>query len=238
MAATIDLGDLHIEVVRKDIKNLHLSVLPPSGLVRIAAPGHMSQAAIRAFAISKLTWIRSQRRRMQMQEREAPREYLDRESHYVWGKRVLLRLVEKDAAPVVDHRQGKLLLQVRPGTDAGRCREVLDGWYRAQLRAALPDMVAKWERAAGVRVGRIFVQRMKTRWGSCNPDSGAIRLNTDLAKKPPECLEYILVHEIAHLIERSHNARFTSLMDVLLPQWLQLRRQLNQLPVRHEDWDY
>lgn len=238
MAAAIDLGELRIEVVRKDIKNLHLSVLPPSGLVRIAAPGHMSLAAIRAFAISKLAWIRGQRSRMQAQEREAPREYLDRESHYVWGKRVLLRLVEKDAAPAVDHRQGKLLLQVRPGTEAGRCREILDGWYRAQLRAVLPDMVAKWEKAAGVRVGRVFVQRMKTRWGSCNPTSRSIRLNTDLAKKPLECLEYIVVHEIAHLIEPSHNARFTSLMDVLLPQWQQLRRQLNRLPVRHEDWDY
>lgn len=234
----IDLGELRIEVIRKDIKNLHLSVLPPTGAVRIAAPRHMSLEAIRIYAISKLVWIRAQQRRMQMQEREPPREYLDRESHYVWGRRYLLRRVEMEAAPTVDLRQGKLVLQVRPATDEARCREILDAWYRGQIRGVVPELIAKWASVMDVKTGRVFVQRMRTRWGSCNPTNGVIRLNTDLAKKPVECLEYIVVHEMAHLIEPTHNARFTSLMDLFLPAWPHLRKRLNRLPVRHEEWEY
>lgn len=236
--ARIDLGNMQVEIVRKDIKNLHLSVLPPSGKVRIAAPAHMNLDTIRVFAISKLAWIRSQQRKMQAQEREAPREYLDRESHYVWGRRYLLKRVEKDAAPAIELKHNKLVMQVRPGTDEARCQAILEGWYREQIRAAVPALIYKWEPVMGVKVGRVFVQRMKTKWGSCNSKSCAIRLNTDLAKKPPECLEYIVVHEMAHLIEAAHNARFTALMDLFMPQWQHLRRQLNQLPVRHEEWEY
>ncbi|OHC67363.1 MAG: metal-dependent hydrolase [Rhodocyclales bacterium RIFCSPLOWO2_02_FULL_63_24] len=238
MVAQIDLGDMRIEVLRKDIKNLHLSVLPPSGKVRIAAPRHMNLDTIRVFVISKLAWIRSQQRKMSAQEREAPREYLDRESHYVWGRRYLLKRIERDAAPAIELRHSKLVLQVRPGTDEARSQEILDGWYREQIRAAAPALIAKWEPVMGVKAGRVFVQRMKTRWGSCNPASRSIRLNTDLAKKPPECLEYILAHEMAHLLEPTHNARFKSLMDLFMPQWQHLRDELNRLPVRHEHWGY
>jgi len=238
MVAQIDLGDMRIEVLRKDIKNLHLSVLPPRGLVRVAAPRHMNLDTIRVFVISKLAWIRSQQRKMHAQERETPREYLDRESHYVWGRRYLLKRVEKDAAPAIELKHSKLVMQLRPGTDDARCQEILDGWYREQIRAAAPALIAKWEPVMGVKVGRVFVQRMKTRWGSCNPASRAIRLNTDLAKKPPECLEYIMAHEMAHLLEPTHNARFKSLMDMFMPQWQQLRDELNRLPVRHENWGY
>ena len=238
MATQIDLGDIRIEVVRKDIKNLHLSVLPPHGKVRIAAPGHMTLDTIRVFVISKLAWIKNQQRQMQTQEREAPREYLDRESHYVWGRRYLLRREERDASPAIELRYGKLVMQVRPSTDAVRCQEILEGWYREQIRTVVPELIAKWEPVMGVKVGRMFVQRMKTRWGSCNPRSGAIRLNTDLAKKPVECLEYIVVHEMAHLLEPTHNTRFTALMDLFMPAWQHLRKRLNQLPVRHEEWIY
>ncbi|MCD9228203.1 M48 family metallopeptidase [Ralstonia pseudosolanacearum] len=238
MADEIVLGDLHVDVIRKTIKNLHLAVLPPHGKVRIAAPRYMKLDTIRVFVISKLAWIKAQQHKMQMQEREAPREYLDRESHYVWGKRYLMRRVEKDAAPAVALQPKQLVLQVRPRTDEARCQDILDGWYREQIRAVVPALVAKWEPVMGVKVGRVFVQRMKTQWGSCNPISGAIRLNTDLAKKPPECLEYIVVHEMVHLLEPTHNARFSSLMSLFLPQWQQLREMLNRLPVRHEDWRY
>lgn len=238
MVAQIDLGDMRIEVLRKDIKNLHLSVLPPRGLVRVAAPRHMNLDTIRVFVISKLSWIRSQQRKMHAQEREAPREYLDRESHYVWGRRCLLKRVERDAAPAIELKHSKLVMQVRPGTDEARCQDILEGWYREQIRAAAPALIAKWEPVMGVKVGRVFVQRMKTRWGSCNPASRAIRLNTDLAKKPPECLEYIVAHEMAHLLEPTHNARFKSLMDLFMPQWQHLRDELNRLPVRHENWGY
>ncbi|NMG16917.1 M48 family metallopeptidase [Aromatoleum bremense] len=238
MAARVDLGDMQIEVIRKDIKNLHLSVLPPQGKVRIAAPLHMNLDTIRVFAISKLAWIRSQQRKMQAQEREAPREYLDRESHYVWGRRYLLERVEKDGAPSIELEHSKLVMQVRPGTDEAHCQAILEAWYREQIRAAVPELIAKWEPVMGVKVGRVFVQRMKTKWGSCNPASRAIRLNTDLARKPAQCLEYILVHEMTHLLEPTHNARFTALMALFLPQWEHLRKQLNQLPVRHEEWGY
>lgn len=238
MIERIDLGNLQIEVLRKRIKNLHLSVLPPLGRVRIAAPGHMNLDTIRVFVISRLAWIKAQQRKMQVQQREAPREYVDRESHYVWGRRYLLKRVELEAAPVIALKHSKLVLQVRPGTDEMRSRELLDAWYREQIRAAVPELIAKWAPVLGVKVGRVFVQRMKTRWGSCNPATGAIRLNTDLAKKPPECLEYIVVHEMTHLLEPSHNARFVSLMALFMPQWQHLRDELNALPVRHEDWGY
>jgi predicted metal-dependent hydrolase len=238
MAAQIDLGDMRIEVLRKDIKNLHLSVLPPLGRVRIAAPRHMKLDTIRVFAISKLAWIKNQQRKMLAQEREKPREYLDRESHYVWGRRYLLKRVENDAAPAIELKHSKLVLQTRPGTDEARVQNILDGWYREQIRAAVPELIAKWEPVMAVKVGRVFVQRMKTKWGSCNALSRAIRLNTDLAKKPSECLEYIVVHEMAHLLEPTHNVRFTALMELFMPQWQHLRQRLNQLPVRHEDWGY
>lgn len=238
MVERIDLGDMQIEVLRKAIRNLHLSVLPPLGKVRIAAPAHMSLDTIRVFVISRLAWIKGQQRKMQAQQRETPREYLDRESHYVWGRRYLLKRVELEAPPAVELKHSKLMLQVRPGTDEVRSQEILDGWYREQIRITVPELIAKWEPIMRVKVGRVFVQRMKTRWGSCNPESGAIRLNTDLAKKPPECLEYIVVHEMTHLLEPTHNAHFTALMDLFLPQWKYLRDALNHLPVRHENWAY
>ena len=238
MLEHIDLGNLQIEVLRKKIKNLHLSVLPPLGRVRIAAPGHMDLDTIRVFAISRLAWIKAQQRKMQIQQREAKREYLDRESHYVWGRRYLLKRIELESAPLIELKHSKLVFQIRPGTDEARSQEILDAWYREQIRLAVPELIAKWEPVMRVKVGRIFVQRMKTRWGSCNPATGAIRLNTDLAKKPPECLEYIVVHEMTHLLEPTHNSRFTSLMEFFMPQWQQVRNELNNLPVRHEDWGY
>lgn len=238
MVAQIELGDMRIEVLRKDIKNLHLSVLPPHGRVRVAAPRQINLDTIRVFVISKLDWIRRQQRKMDAQEREAPREYLDRESHYVWGRRYLLKRIEENAAPSVELRHSRLVLQVRPGTDEARSREILEVWYREQIRVAVPSLIAKWEPVMGVKVGRVFVQRMKTRWGSCNPESQSIRLNTDLAKKPPECLEYIMVHEMAHLLEPTHNPRFRSLMNLFMPQSQHLKDELNRLPVRHENWDY
>lgn len=238
MKATLDLGDFRAEVVRKAIKHVHLSVYPPDGRVRIAAPAGMELETIRLFAIAKLAWIRRQQRKILAQERETPREFLDRESHYVWGKRYLLQVVEREAAPAVELGHSSLLLQVRPGCDAARRQEILDAWYREQIRQAVPALLEKWQPLIGVRAGKVFVQRMRTRWGSCNPAAGHIRLNTDLAKKPPECLEYIVVHELTHLLEPTHNTRFASLIENFLPHWRQVRDALNRLPVRHEDWTY
>jgi predicted metal-dependent hydrolase len=229
---------MSIDVVRKDIKHVHLSVYPPDGHVRISAPRHMASDLIRVYAITRLAWIRRQQRKLLAQERETPRDYLNRESHYVWGKRYLMRIVETDATPTVKLKHSTLELWVRVGSDASRRREVLDGWYREQLRTAVSPLREKWEPLLGVSARRILVQHMKTKWGSCNLVSGNIRLNTDLARKPPDCLEYILVHELLHLIEPTHNARFQSLMDRFMPQWRHLRDEVNRLPVRHEDWAY
>lgn len=238
MRDVLDLGELHAEVIRKAIKHVHLSVLPPAGKVRVAAPESMPLETIRLFVISKLPWIRTQQRKMQAQERETPREFLNKESHYLWGKRYLLELSYADAAPTVSLTPRKLVLQVRPGANLAQCEEVLDAWYRQQIRDALPALLAKWEPLLGVKTSRVFVQRMKTKWGSCTPESGYIRLNTDLAKKPPECLEYIVVHELVHLLEPTHNDQFTALMNLYLPHWHHLRALLNRLPVRHEEWQY
>ena len=238
MSARIQLGELDVDVIHKDIKNIHLSVYPPTGMVRISAPLRMDLDTIRVFALSKLEWIRKQQKKLQEQERETPREYLDRESHYLWGKRYLLAIVEKDSVPSVTLKHSEMVLQVRPGADAVRRGAVLTAWYRLQLKAAISPLVAKWEKTLGVATARIIVQQMKTKWGSCNPESGIIRANLELVKKPTECLEYIVVHELLHLIEPTHNDCFIGLMDRYLPKWKFYREELNRLPVRHDDWQY
>ncbi len=238
MARQLRLGDVTADVVLKDIRNIHLSVYPPTGRVRISAPLHMSLDTIRVFAIAKLGWIRKQQARLRAQVRETPHEYVDRESHHLWGRRYLLKVVEADRTPSIEVKGGSLLLRARAGSDRAKRRDVMDAWYRDQLREAVPPLIAAWAPAIGVTVERFFVQRMRTRWGSCSPGRRTIRLNTDLARKPRECLEYIVVHELAHLSEPTHSARFVALMDRLIPGWRHRRDQLNQLPVRHEEWSY
>lgn len=238
MATQIKLGDIAVEVVRKDIKNIHLSVYPPAGRVRISAPLRVNPDTIRVFAISKLGWIRQQQKKLREQERETPREYLDRESHYVWGKRYLLKVIESGETPSVELKHSQMHLCVRPGASEEKKQAIVEEWYREQIKQAVPALIAKWEPLVGVKVERFFVQKMKTKWGSCSPGSGSIRLNTDLAKKPPECLEYIVVHEMVHLLEPTHNTRFIALMDRFMPQWRFHREELNRLPVRHEKWEY
>lgn len=238
MPHILKIGELVIDVAKKDVKNIHLSVKPPLGAVVISAPLHMSANAIRAFAIGKLKWIRQQQAKLQSQMRETPREYLERESHYVWGRRCLLKIVEHEAAPRVEVKHNRLLLFVRSNTHEKLRAEIIERWYRDQLRETARPMTAHWQSKLGVVVKQLFVQRMKTRWGSCNPVAKTVRLNTDLAKKPRGCLEYILVHELLHLIEPNHGAEFVALMDRFLPSWQDRRDQLNQLPLRHDDWEY
>ena len=238
MPTQVKLGDLSLNVILKDIKNVHLSVHPPTGRVTVSAPLRMSLDTIRVFAISKLGWIKQQQRKFQEQERETPREYLDRESHYVWGRRYLLKVVEESAPPNISFKHNKMILQISAGTNDETKQAVVARWYRTQIKAAVPELIAKWEPLVGVKVERVFVQKMKTKWGSCNPGSRSIRLNTDLAKKPRECLEYIVVHEMVHLIERHHNDRFRKYMDQLLPQWHRYQGELNSAPLAHERWGY
>jgi predicted metal-dependent hydrolase len=238
MVTHIMLGDFAVEVVLKDIKNIHLSVYPPEGAVRIAAPLRSNVDTLRVFAISKLAWIKQQKKKLREQARQTPREHVERETHFVWGKRYQLALREANAAPTVTLKHSRMLLQVRPDASAATREEVVAQWYRQQIRAALPALLATWEARIGVSAGHVFVQKMKTKWGSCNPRSGNLRLNTDLAKKPPYCLEYIVVHELIHLREQHHNERFRRLMDRHLPDWRQRRAVLNGAPLGHEDWGY
>jgi predicted metal-dependent hydrolase len=234
----IDVGGILVDVIFKNIKNVHLSVHPPTGRVRIAAPTHMKLDTLRVYVISKLDWIKKQQVRLQGQERETLREYLDRESHFVWGRRYLLKLVEVEQTPTLELKHNKMVLTVRP--DAGREKKeaVVASWYREQLRLATAPLIAKWEVLLGVKSNRIFIQRMKTKWGSCNPHSRSIRLNSELAKKSPECLEYVIVHELVHLLEPTHNHRFVDLMDKFMPQWRQFRDELNRAPLSHVEWEY
>ena len=234
----IDVGGISVDVVFKDIKNVHLSVHPPTGRVRISAPARLKLDTIRVFAISKLDWIKKQQTKLQAQEREALREHLDRESHYVWGRRYLLKVNEENVTPTVELKHNQMILTVRPGAGFEKREAVVSAWYREQLKNTLMPLLTKWEPLLGVKANSIIIRRMKTKWGSCNPHTRNIHLNSELAKKPRECLEYVIVHELVHLLEPSHNARFVSLMDKFMPQWHQHRDELNRIPLAHQEWEY
>lgn len=238
MAVKIELGEITAEVFLKDIKNIHLSVYPPYGKVKISAPMHMKIDTIRVYAISKLGWIKKQQKKMLAQERETKREYLSRESHYVWGKRYLLKVEERNAPPEVKLKHSKMLLYVRPESGEIKRHTVIDGWYRDQLKQAIPALIEKWEPVIGVKVEAFNIRKMKTKWGSCSFASRIIRLNLELAKKPLECLEYIVVHEMVHLLVPNHGQDFVALMNRHMPRWKFHREELNRLPVRHEMWGY
>jgi len=238
MAVQLNLGEVLVDVVFKDIQNVHLSVHPPSGRVRISAPIQMNLDIIRVFAISRLGWIKQQQRKLRKQERETSREYLDLESHYLWGKRYTLKVLEVDTKPEIQLKPNKLVLSIRQGTTEEKKQAMLAQYYRQQIKKEIPSLITLWAPILDVSVDKFYVQHMKTKWGSCNPYTRSIRLNTELAKKPKECLEYIIVHEMCHLIEPTHNSRFVALMDRFIPNWQIKRETLNQLPVRHENWDY
>ena len=234
----LHLNDITIDVVLKDIKNVHLSVFPPSGSVRIAAPLRMNLETIRIYAISKLGWIKKQQQKFREQEREAPREYLYKEGHYFLGKRYLMKIVEHDAPPFVLMKHNTIVLYVRPNTDIPKRQAIMDEWYRQELKELAPPIIAKWEKAMDVSINELGIKKMKTKWGTCNREAKRIWLNLELAKKPVHCIEYIIVHELAHLLERSHNDKFVTYMDNYLPEWKHLKSELNQLPVSHAIWEY
>jgi predicted metal-dependent hydrolase len=238
MSEMLDIGGTPVEVVFKDIKNIHLSVYPPTGRVRISAPERMSLDTIRVYAISKLDWIRKQQIKFHEQERETQREYLDRESHFVWGRRYLLKVIETEQSPTLELKHNYMILTVRPGSSQEKREDVVAAWYREDLRKFAGPLIEKWELALGVKVERLFIQRMKTKWGSCNTHEGYIRLNTELAKKPRECLEYIVVHEMMHLVVPTHNDAFAALMDQYMPQWRHYKDELNRSPLGHVEWEY
>jgi len=235
----IEVSGIPVEVVRKDIKNLHLAVYPPHGRVRVAVPLRTSDETVRLAVISRLGWIRRQQNSLEQQERQSQREMTTGESHFVQGRRYRLEVIEQDAPASVVLRNGKTMeLRVRPGTDEEKRRDVLQRWYRQLLRDQIPGLLAKWKPIVGVDVAQCGIKRMKTRWGTCNMEARRIWLNLELAKKPPSCLEYILVHEMVHFWERHHNDRFRALMDEFMPQWRLYREELNRAPLAHEVWQY
>jgi predicted metal-dependent hydrolase len=234
----IQLGDITVEVTQKDIKNVHLSVYPPLGQVKIAAPIRMDLDTIRIYAITKLSWIRKQQIKIKAQKREAPREYLTKESHYFLGKRYLLKVIENNSTPIVKLKHNTIELYIRPETDTAKRKEILDEWYRAKLKEMIPIIISKWEKVMKVEVKEFGVKKMKTKWGTCNIEAQRIWLNLELAKKPSSCLEYIIIHEMTHLLERNHNTRFVALMNQFMPNWKEVKEELNRLPVSHTEWGY
>lgn len=232
-------SNLTVDVVRKDIKNMHLAVYPPTGRIRIAVPLNVNDEAARLFAISKIAWIRKHQRNFVSQDRQSPREYKQRESHYFQGKRYLLRVTEHDAPGKVELKTKIYIdLFIRPNSTLEQKQIVINEWYRAELKKIIPEIIIKWESKIGVKVTAWQVKQMKTKWGTCNIEEKRIWINLELAKKPLHCLEYIIVHEMLHLIERHHNDRFMTLMEKYIPQWKFFKEELNRLPVSHGEWDY
>jgi predicted metal-dependent hydrolase len=233
----LKVGGIIVDVVRKDINNLHLAVYPPTGRVRIATPLLVSDESVRLFVISKLAWIKKQKAKFAGQERQTKREYVSGESHYFEGSRYLLKVIYKTGAQKVVVRNKKYIdLYARPGTDSEGRGRILTNWYRREMKKKLPALVDKWQQVVGTQANAWGIERMKTRWGTCKTETGRIRLNLELVKKPKHCLEYIIVHELVHLIERRHNDRFVSLMDKFLPNWRLYQNELNELPLGFSDW--
>ncbi len=228
-----------VDVVRKDIKNLHLAVYPPAGRVRVAVPLTVNDDAVRLAVIGKLSWIKRQQAKFDQQPRQSQREMVSGESHYYLGKRYRLRVIKHDGAGKVAIRNNSIMeLHVRPDTNAEQRERVLQGWYRDRLKALIPSLIEKWQPVLGVDVADWGIKRMKTKWGTCNITARRIWLNLELAKKPVKCLEYIVVHEMVHLLERHHNDRFVGIMDEHLPAWRSRRQELNAAPLAHDSWSY
>lgn len=235
----IEVSGIRVEVVRKPIKNLHLSVHPPEGRVRVSAPQRIDDEAVRLAIVSRLRWIRRHQQRFADQPRQSKREVVSGESHYFRGRRYRLRVTEQNGPNRVEaNGNSELTMRVRPGTDIDKREKLLNDWYRQYMKELLPDLISDWQPVLGVQVADWGVKKMKTRWGSCNTQDRRVWLNLELAKKSPQCLEYVLVHEMVHLLERHHNDRFKTLMDRFMPQWRLYRDELNQAPLPREDWAY
>ncbi|MHB8895074.1 MAG: M48 family metallopeptidase [Candidatus Geothermincolia bacterium] len=237
MAETIRLGEIAIAVTRKDIKHVHLSVHPPGGRVTLVAPKRTRPEVARAYAVSKLGWIRDQQAKLRRQARETPRQFVERESHNLWGRRYLLSVREEEAKPSVRLSHRRIMLTVRPGSSRAKRETVMHEWHKSLLHEAVPGLILKWERKLGVEVAGYFLQRMKTKWGGCNHRTGNIRLNTELVKKPKDLLEYVIAHEMAHLVEPTHSDRFVAILEKYYPTWREARAELNELPLAAESWN-
>ena len=237
MAETIQLGEIAIALTHKDVKHVHLSVHPPSGRVTLVAPNGTRSEVARAYAISKLGWIRDQQAKIRGQARETPRQFVERESHYLWGRRYLLTVREQETKPSIRLSHRAITLTVRPGSNGAKRAAVMHEWHKSLMHGAVRELIARWEPKLRVDVAGYFLQRMKTRWGGCNHRARTIRLNTELVKKPKDLLEYVVVHEMLHLVEPTHSERFLRLMSKHYPAWREARTELNELPLAAESWN-
>lgn len=235
----IEVSGLPVDVVRKDIKNLHLAVYPPNGRIRVAVPLLLDDEAVRLAVIERLAWIKRQQLKFQEQERQTRREYVSGESHYFQGRRYLLNVIEQDGPGKLVIRNKRILdMFVHPGSTLPQRECLMRAWYRAYLRSVLPPMITQWEQTMGVQLGELGIKEMKTRWGTCTIEARRVWINLELAKKTTRCLEYILVHEMVHLLERHHNELFLAYMNRFMPQWRLHRDELNRAPLAHEEWEY
>lgn len=228
LANHIELNGLAIEIVRKNIKNIYLRVYPPIGAVRISAPKRMSMEMIRQFLFAKLGWIEEQQRLIRERPPVVVSAPVDPTHHYLWGKRYELRVVERTGRSKVELHEDAIVLHVRSNATVAAKRTMINAWYRQHLEQSIPPLLQKWESVMGVRSSHVSLRQMKTRWGSCSPGSRRIRLNIELAKKSPDCLEYVVVHELVHLLEPSHNHRFVAFMDKYLADWRRRKDELNR----------
>lgn len=236
---TLSISNLTIDIVRKDIKNMHLAVYPPHGRIRLSAPENTDSEMMRLFAISKIGWIKKHIKNFEAQPRETPREYITGESHYFQGKRYMLHVVERKGFNKVELKGTKnIFLYTRPNTSKENRAHVLKEWYRAEMKKQIPDLISKWENIIGVKSNDWAIKQMRTKWGTCNIEAKRIWLNLELSKKPIICLEYIIVHELVHLLERNHNDRFVAYMNQFMPKWRMYKTELNRLPISHNDWEY
>ena len=231
MKFTLKLDDIDAEVIQKQIKNLNLRICPPDGKIRISAPLHVSQEKICKFAFSKLEWIRKQRTRMHNQVRPLPERFLENESHYFCGQAYPLKIIINNNSPFAELSDQQIILNLPLNAPTTKRRAVLNEWYRGELMRLIPPLINKWENFLNVSVTSFHIRSMKTRWGSCTPKTGRVRFNLELAKRSPECLEYIVVHELVHLLEASHNSRFKALMDQFYPDWRLCRKELHSLVI-------
>ena len=235
----LQLGSVEVLVVRKPIKNLHLSVLPPAGRVRVTSPENMKDDAIRTLIATRLPWIKRQQGKFIGQDRQSKREYVSGESHYFFGKRHRLELVYKEDVPSVFLKgKNKMVLQVRPKSPMAKRQEVITEWYRKQLHPVVENLITKWQEKISVKASFWSIKQMKTRWGTCNPKRARILINLELSKKPLACVEYVVVHELLHLIEKKHDDKFVALMTKYIPKWKSIKQELNSFVLSHDEWEY
>jgi len=235
----IKVGNYTTEIVRKEIKNMHLGVYPPTGRIRVAVPLKTSDESIRLLIVSKIPWIKKQQAKFINQERQSKRDYISGESHYFLGRRYLLKVIDIEPIPRVEiKRKTRINLYVKPNSTQQHREKLLDNWYRLEIKKQIEFLGDKWSKIIGIKANKISVRKMKTKWGTCNPRSRRILLNLELAKKPSHCLEYVFVHEMIHLLEKKHSVKFQNYMDKFLPKWKQLKQELNKSPLNYIDWDY